>query len=80
MKEMSVDMAQLKRKSKSGITERFLAGADLVVAPREPYPFAERHVPELSAFGPVVLVDGRDLFWWGARTGDALGRLAAALA
>jgi ABC-type Fe3+-hydroxamate transport system substrate-binding protein len=56
------------------------AGADLVVAPSEPYPFAERHVPELSAFGPVVLVDGRDLFWWGARTGDALGRLAAALA
>ena len=54
-----------------------LAGvvADVVLAPSEPYPFGERHVEELSAVAPVVLVDGQDLFWWGARTPAALDRL-----
>ncbi|MFN8022854.1 MAG: helical backbone metal receptor [Acidimicrobiales bacterium] len=56
-----------------------------VLLPSEPYPFAERHVAEVAdAFGHpparVVLVDGRDLFWWGVRTPDALSRLAAGLA
>ncbi len=49
---------------------------DLVVLPSEPYPFAARHVPEVDdALGAaaVVLVDGRDLFWWGSRTPAALG-------
>ena len=54
-------------------------GADLVVAPSEPYPFAERHRPQLEEAGPVVFVDGRDLVWWGARTPAALHRLAAVL-
>ena len=49
--------------------------ADVVLAPSEPYPFGERHVTELSAVAPVVLVDGQDLFWWGARTPAALDRL-----
>ncbi len=48
---------------------------DLVVAPSEPYPFGPRHVAELEAVAPVVLVDGRDLFWWGVRTPSALERL-----
>lgn len=56
------------------------AGADLVVAPSEPYPFGERHVAELAAVAPVLLVDGQDLFWWGVRTPAALARLADALA
>ncbi len=51
----------------------------LVIAPSEPYPFGERHRPELEAVAPTVLVDGRDLFWWGVRTQDALGRLARVL-
>jgi ABC-type Fe3+-hydroxamate transport system substrate-binding protein len=54
-------------------------GPDLVIAPSEPYPFAERHVTELSSVAPVVLVDGKDLVWWGARTGPAVGRLARSL-
>jgi ABC-type Fe3+-hydroxamate transport system substrate-binding protein len=54
-------------------------GADLVVAPSEPYPFAERHRAELEQVAPVVLVDGQDLLWWGARTVGALGRLRAVL-
>jgi ABC-type Fe3+-hydroxamate transport system substrate-binding protein len=52
---------------------------ELVLAPSEPYPFAERHRAELEAVAPVVLVDGQDLFWWGARTPDAVRRLAAQL-
>ena len=56
------------------------AGADLVVAPSEPYPFAERHRPELEAAAvDVRFVDGRDLLWWGTRTRGALDRLATAL-
>ena len=54
---------------------------DLVLLPSEPYPFAERHVAELRAVATDVrLVDGRDLFWWGARTPAALDRLRVALA
>ena len=49
---------------------------DLVLAPSEPYPFGERHRAELETVAPVVYVDGRDLFWWGARTPAATARLA----
>jgi len=49
---------------------------DVVLAPSEPYPFGERHVPLLAEVAPVVLIDGRDLFWWGVRTPGALRRLA----
>ena len=55
------------------------AAPDLVVLPSEPYPFTERHVGEINAGMPgtrVGLVDGRDLYWWGTRTGAALSRLA----
>lgn len=48
---------------------------DLVLAPSEPYPFGARHVEELSAVAPVLLVDGRDLFWWGVRTPLAITNL-----
>ncbi|HZQ26191.1 MAG TPA: helical backbone metal receptor [Acidimicrobiales bacterium] len=54
--------------------------ADVVLAPSEPYPFAERHVPELATVAPVVLLDGRDLFWWGARTPGGLARVRALVA
>jgi hypothetical protein len=53
---------------------------DVVLAPSEPYAFTERHVPELSVVAPVKLVDGKDLFWWGARTPAALERLSAVVA
>jgi ABC-type Fe3+-hydroxamate transport system substrate-binding protein len=48
---------------------------DVVLAPSEPYPFRERHVPLLDEVAPVVLVDGQDLFWWGVRTPAAAERL-----
>ena len=48
---------------------------DVVLAPSEPYKFSRRHQPELERIAPVIFVDGQDLFWWGARTVGALGRL-----
>jgi ABC-type Fe3+-hydroxamate transport system substrate-binding protein len=54
-----------------------LCRPDLVLAPSEPYPFGERQRVELERVAPVVFVDGRDLFWWGARTPGALGRIKA---
>jgi ABC-type Fe3+-hydroxamate transport system substrate-binding protein len=54
-------------------------GTSVVIAPSEPYPFAERHLRQLEQAGPVVFVDGRDLLWWGTRTRPALRRLAKAL-
>lgn len=53
---------------------------DMVLAPSEPYPFRERHLSELGVVAADVrLVDGQDLFWWGARTTAAIERLAIAL-
>ncbi len=55
--------------------------ADLVFLPSEPYPFTDRHAGEVAARvrdAEIRLVDGRDLFWWGIRTPDAVTRLRAA--
>jgi ABC-type Fe3+-hydroxamate transport system substrate-binding protein len=55
---------------------------DLVVLPGEPYPFRARHVGDVRFVVPgadVRLVDGRDLFWWGIRTPEAVTRLGQAL-
>ncbi len=57
------------------LDEMVAAAPDLVIAPSEPYPFAERHRTELESVAPVVFVDGADLFWWGVRTPGALHRL-----
>jgi ABC-type Fe3+-hydroxamate transport system substrate-binding protein len=48
---------------------------EMVLAPSEPYPFTERQRSELEAFAPTLYVDGKDLFWWGARTPAALARI-----
>jgi ABC-type Fe3+-hydroxamate transport system substrate-binding protein len=50
---------------------------EVVLAPSEPYPFRERHREELDSVAPTVLVDGKDLLWWGTRTAGAIERLAA---
>ena len=52
---------------------------DVVLAPSEPYPFTERQEDELATVAPVVFIDGRDLFWWGARTPAAVARLGRQL-
>jgi ABC-type Fe3+-hydroxamate transport system substrate-binding protein len=53
---------------------------DVVLAPTEPYPFAERHRAVLETVAPVSFVDGQDLFWWGARALEAQQRLACVVA
>jgi ABC-type Fe3+-hydroxamate transport system substrate-binding protein len=50
-------------------------GPEFVLAPSEPYPFAERHRTQLEPMGRVEFVDGKDIFWWGTRTSTALARL-----
>lgn len=52
----------------------------VVLVPSEPYAFADRHLAELSDVAPPLRIDGQDLFWWGARTPDAIGRLHRAIA
>jgi ABC-type Fe3+-hydroxamate transport system substrate-binding protein len=52
---------------------------DVVLVPSEPYDFKPSHLDELRLLAPVVEIDGRDLFWWGARTPAALVRLRAGL-
>ncbi len=56
-------------------------GIDAVLAPTEPWAFTPDDLPDLAerCGAPAVLVDGQDLFWWGARTAAAVERLAAAL-
>jgi ABC-type Fe3+-hydroxamate transport system substrate-binding protein len=52
---------------------------DLALLPSEPYAFGPEHAAELEVEVPTcraVLVDGRDLFWWGIRTPVAATRLA----
>jgi ABC-type Fe3+-hydroxamate transport system substrate-binding protein len=53
---------------------------DLVLVPSEPYEFRLPHLAELAEVAPVLEISGRDLFWWGVRTPDAIARLAAAVA
>jgi hypothetical protein len=55
----------------------------MVLLPTEPYVFAERHIAEVqerTGISDVRIIDGKDLFWWGARTNDALTRLGNDLA
>ncbi len=57
--------------------------ANLIVLPDEPYAFSAAEEAELAAALPgarVVRVDGKDLFWSGAWTVDAITRLTAQLA
>lgn len=58
-------------------------GADLIVLPDEPHAFSsedEATIREALPSAPVVRVSGKDLFWYGAWTIDALDRLASQLA
>ena len=63
------------------VTEAEVAGRRprAVLLPDEPYAFTEADAGRFEAMvepAPAVrLISGRDLFWYGARTADALGRL-----
>jgi len=53
---------------------------DLVLLPDEPYRFTEDDGPESFTRVPTVLVDGRDLTWYGPSLVPAYDRLATTLA
>ena len=53
---------------------------DLIIVPSEPYEFDDAHLEEFANIAPAVRVDGQDLFWWGARTPEAMQRLHEQLA
>jgi ABC-type Fe3+-hydroxamate transport system substrate-binding protein len=58
-------------------------GAELIVLPDEPHAFSAEDEAVLRGALPsarVVRVHGKDLFWYGAWTIDAIGRLSAELA
>ena len=57
------------------LTEVAERGADIVIAPTEPYAFKPFHLEVFRPIAPVVEVDGQDLFWWGVRTPVARRRL-----
>jgi ABC-type Fe3+-hydroxamate transport system substrate-binding protein len=48
---------------------------DLVILPDEPHAFGEADRAQLAPIGPLVDVVGKDLFWYGAWTIEALPRL-----
>lgn len=51
---------------------------ELVLLPDEPYAFGAAETGSFAAAGLVArLVDGKDLWWWGARTPQALTRLVS---
>ncbi|HEX5061628.1 MAG TPA: helical backbone metal receptor [Kofleriaceae bacterium] len=57
-------------------------GADLIILPDEPHAFSADDEAELHAVLPkarVVRVNGKDLFWYGAWTIEAIPRLSAQL-
>lgn len=89
---LAADLGKAKPEDSSGRDERYprvtldevrLKGADLVVLPDEPHAFTpedEAVFRELLPTARIVRVSGKDLFWYGAWTIAALGRLASQLA
>ncbi len=75
-----VSDGELDRYPTLDLDEARARGCQVVLAPTEPYPFAERHRAVLETVAPTLFIDGQDLFWWGARTPSAVVRLGAQLA
>jgi ABC-type Fe3+-hydroxamate transport system substrate-binding protein len=48
---------------------------ELVLLPDEPYRFREAHAAEFARLGPVRLIDGKLLWWYGPRLPGSLRRL-----
>ncbi len=67
--------AHIDRYPSTEVDEILAGQPQRVLAPSEPYPFTERQRGELETFAPTHFVNGKDLFWWGARTPGAFERL-----
>ncbi|HXC49330.1 MAG TPA: helical backbone metal receptor [Candidatus Limnocylindrales bacterium] len=64
------------------IDEVLAAAPELIVLPDEPFVFEERHADELRAGGldaRYLLIDGKDLAWYGPRIPGAIERLSRAV-
>jgi ABC-type Fe3+-hydroxamate transport system substrate-binding protein len=89
---LAADLGKAAARDAAGRDERYpritveeirARGADLILLPDEPHAFSEADEAQLREVLPaarVVRVSGKDLFWYGAWTIDALDRLAAQLA
>ncbi len=63
-----------------GVDEIRARAPELVLLPDEPYAFGPEDASEVASWGVarrVALVSGKDLFWYGVRTADALERIVA---
>jgi ABC-type hemin transport system substrate-binding protein len=88
---LSADLGKTAPKDAAGRDVRYprvtfdevrVRGADLVIVPDEPYVFSAADEAQLRAALPsadIVRVSGKDLFWYGAWTIDAIPRLAQQL-
>lgn len=88
---LAADLGKAAPRDPAGRDERYpritldeirARGADLIILPDEPHAFSEADEATLREALPdarVVRVSGKDLFWYGAWTIDALDRLAARL-
>jgi hypothetical protein len=86
---LAADLGKAPPRDAAGRDERYprvtmdeVAGRapDVVILPDEPHTFGDADRAQLAPLGPLVDVNGKDLFWYGAWTVDALPRLAARLA
>ena len=89
---LAADLGKATPRDAAGRDERYprvtldeirARGADLVILPDEPHAFSDADEALLHAALPaarVVRVSGKDLFWYGAWTVDAIDRLGAQLA
>jgi hypothetical protein len=75
-----------ERYPRTTLAEALELRPDYVLLPDEPYEFGAKDVDELKPLLPpalsrrVVLINGRDLHWYGAHMVDGLKSLAALLA
>ncbi len=88
---LAADLGKAAAKDAAGRDERYprvtldevrARGADVVILPDEPHAFSAQDEAVLRAALPaaqVLRVSGKDLFWYGAWTIDAIERLAAQL-
>ncbi|MBA4179856.1 MAG: cobalamin-binding protein [Anaerolinea sp.] len=53
---------------------------DLILLPDEPFPFKQAHIAEFTAVAPARVIDGKLLWWYGARIPTAIRSLRAVVA
>ncbi len=53
---------------------------ELILLPDEPFPFAEKHIPEFAQIASAQVIDGKLLWWYGSRMPQAIRELSALFA